>query len=43
MDGKILAEEVVGGLSEILEAEKRVRGETGSVSGRSTFQEGGTG
>jgi len=43
VDGEILAEEVVGGLSEILKAEKRVRGETEGVSGRNTFQEGGTG
>ena len=43
VDGEILAEEVIGGLSEVLEAEKRVRNEAGDVGGRGTFQEGGTG
>lgn len=43
MDGEVLAEKVIGGLSKVLEAEKRVRSETVSVRGGDTFQEGGTG
>lgn len=37
VDGEILAEEVIGGLSEVLEAEKRVRNKAGDVEVRGTF------
>ena len=43
VDGEILAEEVTGGLSEVLKAKRRVRCETGDAAGHNTFQEGGTG
>ena len=43
VDGEILAQEVIGGLSEVLEREKRVRDEARDGRGRNTFQEGGTG
>jgi len=43
VDGEILAEEVIGGFSEILKAEERVRNEAGDARGGNTFQEGGTG
>ena len=44
VDGEVLGEEVVGGLSEVLQTKKRVRNEGGGgASYRFTFQEGGTG
>lgn len=44
VDGEVLGEEVVGGLSEVLQTKKRVRNEGGGGAWyRFTFQEGGTG
>jgi len=43
VDGEILAEEVIGGFSEVLKVGKRVRNEAGDARGGNTFQEGGTG
>ena len=43
VDGEVLAQEVIGGFSEVLKAEKRVRNEAEDIGDHNTFQEGGTG